>query len=153
MTKALGETGVRIHESKIRLPYTWWVGETGSRFYAALKENCRLWGTKCSECKMVSVPPKKNCPKCFSSMNEWVELPGTGSLLTYTVVRYSVPNIQPEKPPYALGIIKLDGADTGMTHMVGDIDLDHIEVGMRVQAVFREIREGNYKDIKYFRPL
>lgn len=153
MTSELGNTGIRIHESRIRLKYTWWLGEVGSRFYTAMKENCKIWGTKCSGCELVYVPPKRNCPKCFSSMNEWVELPNTGNLLTYTVVRYSVPHIQPVEPPYALGIIKLDGADTGMTHLIGGIDLDQIKVGMRVQAVFREVREGSYKDIKYFKPL
>ncbi|GAI01682.1 unnamed protein product, partial [marine sediment metagenome] len=30
---------------------------------------------------------------------------------------------------------------------------DNIRVGMRVKAVFRDAREGNYLDIKYFRPL
>jgi uncharacterized protein len=153
MTKELDKTGVRILESRIRLPYRWWVGETGSRFFNILREKARIWGTRCSGCEMVCVPPKKNCPKCFSTMNEWVELPSTGTLLTYTVVHYPVPGIQPERPPYALGIIKLDGAGTGMTHLVGGIKFDDIEVGMRVQAVFREVREGNYKDIKYFKPL
>lgn len=153
MTKELGDTGVRIHESKIRLRYTWWVGEVGSRFYKALKEKCKIWGIKCSQCEIVYVPPKKNCPKCFSRMNEWIELSNMGRLLTYTVVRYSVPHIQPQAPPFALGIIQLDGADTGMTHLLGEIDFDDIEVGMRVQAVFSEVREGNLKDIKYFKPL
>jgi len=64
-----------------------------------------------------------------------------------------VPGIQPHQPPYALGIIKLDGAGSGLVHLLGEIEPEDIRVGMRVQAVFREVREGNYLDIKYFKPL
>jgi uncharacterized OB-fold protein len=86
-------------------------------------------------------------------MPDWVEVGDVGTLLTYTVVRYAVPSIQPQKPPYAMGIIKLDGASTGLMHMLGEVNLDSIGIGMRVQAVFRDKREGNYLDIKYFKPL
>jgi uncharacterized OB-fold protein len=86
-------------------------------------------------------------------MREWVELSDTGTLLTYTVTRYSVPGIQPQKPPFALGIIKLDRASSGLVHLLGEVSLNDISVGMRVKAVFREVREGNYLDIRYFKPL
>jgi hypothetical protein len=86
-------------------------------------------------------------------MSEWVELRDTGTLLTYTVTRYAVPDIQPLEPPFALGIIKLDGATTGLVHMLGEVNLGDISIGMRVKAVFREVREGNYLDIKYFKPI
>jgi uncharacterized OB-fold protein len=75
-------------------------------------------------------------------MNEWVELSDTGTLLTYTVTRYAVPGIQPQPPPFALGIIKLDGASTGLVHLLGEIGLNNISVGLRVKAVFREVREA-----------
>jgi hypothetical protein len=86
-------------------------------------------------------------------MKDWVELGNTGTLITYTVVRYALPFIQPQKPPYALGVIHLDGAHTGFLHLLGEIDLEKIKVGMRVQAVFRVVREGNLLDIEYFKPL
>jgi uncharacterized OB-fold protein len=47
----------------------------------------------------------------------------------------------------------LDGASTGLVHLLGEIDLNDISVGLRVKAVFREVREGNYLDIKYFKPF
>jgi uncharacterized OB-fold protein len=86
-------------------------------------------------------------------MPDWVEVGDVGTLLTYTVVKYAVPAIQPQKPPYAMGIIQLDGASTGFMHLLGEVDLDSIGIGMRVKAVFRDQREGNYLDIKYFKPL
>jgi hypothetical protein len=82
-----------------------------------------------------------------------VEVSDTGTLLSYTVTRYPVPAIQPVEPPFALGLVKLDGSTSGLVHLLGEVDFNEIRVGMRVQAVFREKREGNYLDIKYFKPF
>ncbi|MBU2548092.1 MAG: Zn-ribbon domain-containing OB-fold protein [Proteobacteria bacterium] len=153
MTVELGNTGTRIYPNRIRLRYNWWLGSVMGRFYRDLKEKKRIWGNTCPDCGLVYVPPKENCPTCFTKMNEFVEVGDTGNLLTYTIVRYKVPFVQPLEPPFALGIIQLDGADTGLTHLLGEVDLDDIEVGMRLKAVFRDEPQGNLLDIKYFRPL
>jgi len=152
-SEELGNTGTLIYPSRIRLPYTWHVGKVGSRFYQEIKDNCKIWGIKCPKCEWVFVPPRETCPRCYCDMGEWVELRDTGTLLTYTVTRYAVPDIQPQKPPFALGIIKLDGASSGLVHLLGEVSLNDISVGMRVKAVFREVRQGNYLDIKYFKAL
>jgi len=152
-SEELGSTGTLAYPSRIRLPYTWHVGKVGSRFYQEIKDHCKIWGIKCSKCERVFVPPRETCPRCYRDMSEWVELSDTGTLLTYTVTRYAVPGIQPQKPPFALGIIKLDGASSGLVHLLGEVNLNDISVGMRVKAVFREVKEGNYLDIRYFKPL
>ena len=152
-SEELGNTGTLIYPSRIRLPYTWHVGNVGSRFYQEIKDHCKIWGIKCPKCEWVFVPPRETCPRCYCDMREWVELSDTGTLLTYTVTRYSVPGIQPQKPPFALGIIKLDGASSGLVHLLGEVSPNDISMGMRVKAVFREVKEGNYLDIRYFKPL
>jgi uncharacterized OB-fold protein len=152
-SEELGSTGTLAYPSRIRLPYTWHVGKVGSRFYQEIKDNCKIWGIKCTKCEWVFVPPRETCPRCYCDMREWVELSDTGTLLTYTVTRYSVPGIQPQKPPFALGIIKLDGASSGLVHLLGEVSLNDISVGMRVKAVFREARRGDYLDINYFKPI
>jgi len=152
-SEELGTTGTLIYPSRIRLPYTWHVGKVGSRFYQEIKDNCRICGIKCPRCEWVFVPPRETCPRCYCAMHEWVEVGNTGTLLTYTITRYAVPGIQPQDPPFATGIVRLDGASTGMVHLLGDIDLSDISVGLRVKAIFREVRQGNYLDIKYFKPV
>jgi uncharacterized OB-fold protein len=57
------------------------------------------------------------------------------------------------KPPFAYGIILLDGASTGMVHFLGEVDSEEIKPGMRVEAVFKEERIGDILDIRYFRPV
>lgn len=153
ISEELGNSGTLMYPSRIRLPYTWHVGKMGSRFYQEIKDHCKIWGIKCPKCEWVFVPPRETCPRCYCNMGEWVELSDTGTLLTYTITRYSVPGIQPQKPPFALGIIKLDGASSGLVHLLGEVDFKDISIGMKMKAVFHEIRRGDYLDIKYFKPL
>ena len=134
-SEELGDSGTLMYPSRIKLPYTWHAGKIGSRFYREIRDHC------------------KTCPQCFYAIDEWVEVGDVGTLSTYTYIRYAVPGIQPQEPPYALGIVKLDGASTGLMHLLGEVEMDSIRVGMRVKAVFRDVREGNYLDIKYFKPL
>ena len=152
-SEELGDSGTLMYPSRIKLPYTWHAGKVGSRFYREIRDNCKIWGTRCDQCERVYIPPRETCPRCFCDISEWAEVGDVGTLLTYTVVKYAVPGIQPQKPPYAMGIIQLDGASTGFMHLLGEIDLESIGIGMRVKAVFRDEREGNYLDIKYFKPL
>jgi len=149
----LNKTGTLMYPSRVKLPCTWHVGATGSRFYTELKDNCSIWGTRCTECDLVYLPPKSTCPRCFSEIKEWVEVGNVGTLLTYTEIHYSLPNIQPVNPPYYIGIIKVDGASTGLVHLLGEVDKAELRIGIKMQAVFRDEREGNYLDIKYFRPV
>lgn len=139
----------------IKVPYGWDAGEYASKFFTEIRDNGRILGTRCSSCGKTYIPPRSTCPECFDRITEWVELSKRGSLLTYTVVDYEVPLIQPSEPPIIYGIIKLDGADTGFVHILGEVDPDELEPGLRVEAVLRdeEEREGNVLDIKYFRPV
>jgi uncharacterized OB-fold protein len=36
---------------------------------------------------------------------------------------------------------------------LGGVEAEQLQIGMRVQAVFKEERTGSILDIKYFRPL
>jgi len=143
--------GLLIHQGVIRVPYLWAVGEVASRFYVGLR-NKRIYGLRCPSCRLVFVPPKKVCHQCFSDLSQWVEVSDEGTLETFTVVHYSEPELHPMKAPFAYGIVKLDGADTGMTCLVGEAKLDSLKEGMRLKAVFKEKRKGSYLDIKYFKP-
>jgi uncharacterized OB-fold protein len=127
------------------------VGDTGQKFLTEIKDNKQITGIKCPTCKKVYVPPRTHCPTCFTRMSEWIKLSGKGTLETFTVVRYQEPYM-PREVPFAYGVIKLDGADAGMAHVLGDVDLDKIKVGMRLEPVFKEEREGSILDIDHFKP-
>jgi hypothetical protein len=84
-------------------------------------------------------------------MEEWVDVSNEGTLETYTIVYKSEPNYSADAP-FAFGIIKLDGADTGLVHRLGEVDFNKIHIGMRVKAVFEDQLKGDIRDIKYFKP-
>lgn len=136
----------------IELPYSYTVGATGSKFFVELRDKRKITGIKCHRCNRVYVPPRSTCPRCFDRLEEWVELSGQGTLLTFTSINYSLP-VHPAEPPFIYGIIQLDGADTGFTHLIGESDPDDIEIGMRLEPVFSDEPEGNILDIRYFRPV
>lgn len=148
------EREIHIVPGRLYVPYQNSLGALASHFFRELRDHKRLLGIKCPSCQKVFMPPRSICPGCFGQLKEWVDLPPTGTLLTYTIVNYTYSTYyQPKEAPYALGIIKLDGADTGMTHLLGEMKFEDLKIGLKVQAVFREQREGNILDIAYFKPL
>lgn len=142
-----------VFPGKIAVPYTWTVGSTLSKFYCELRDNGKIWANKCPSCGTVFVPPKVKCINCYRDPNIWVELPGTGIVESYTIVRYEEPMLHPRKAPFVYGLIKMDGADTCMVHFIDEIEPEKVRVGMRVEAVLSENREGNILDISHFRPV
>lgn len=127
-------------------------GPARSRFLVELRDNKRIMGVRCNQCNLVYVPPRPNCVKCLSEMNEWVEVSDKGTLTSYTTV-YAPEQEYKKDTPFVFGIIQLDGADTGLVHFLGEIEPEELRVGMRVQAVFRKERTASILDIDYFKPL
>jgi len=140
------------YEGRIKVPYSWQAGETASYFLIRLRDDQKIVGRKCPKCQKVLVPPRKNCPFCFVHTKEWVELAGQGEVETFTIVHRGT-HIQPLKPPFVYAVIRLDGADTGMVHLLGEVEPGDVKEGMRVKAVFAEERKGSPLDIAYFKPV
>jgi uncharacterized OB-fold protein len=152
MADWIGQTEDIVYSGRIKVPYEWSVGETGSRFLVALRDEKKILGTFCGRCQMVFVPPRKVCGRCFNADMEWRELGPQGTLITYTVPRYKE-SIHPLSHPFGYGIILLDGATTGLVHLLGGFDGGGLQTGIRVEAVFREQRKGDILDIMYFKPV
>lgn len=142
-----------VFPGKISVPYSWTVGSTLSKWYVQLRDDGEIWANRCPECGKVYVPPKIKCIECYKDMNDWIKLPGTGTIETFTVVRYNEPSLHKLEAPFVYAVINMDGADTGMVHYIGGIDPDKVKIGMRVKAVLADVREGNLDDIKYFTPI
>ena len=151
-TRKLEDRDVYIYEGQIYIPNTYTAGAVGTRFLTGLRDGKKILGTRCAACNRVYVPARSTCHACFEPIDEWVEVSGTGTLETYTVVYEDNP-CQPAEPPLVYGIIRLDGADNGFLHMLGGVDPEDLRVGMRVQAVFERDRTGSILDIRHFTPL
>ena len=152
MADKLEELESFVIPGKIDIPNTYSAGMVASRFLIELRDNRKIIGIKCPTCNRVYVPPRSTCKDCFGKLSEWVEVSHEGTLLTYAVA-YQPHPAQPVELPIVYGIIQLDGADTGLVHMLGEVDPESLKIGMRLQAVFKEERVGSILDIKYFKPL
>lgn len=143
---------------QIPLSLTWRyaAGSQFTRFFRALKEDGRILALRCPRCRRVYLPPRPLCGNCFRRMEEWVSVGPQGTLRAFTVVYFPFldPTTgQPRPVPFGMGLIQLDGADTTLNHYLDETDLARLRLGMRVEAIFREPREGTMGDIRFFRTL
>jgi len=134
-------------------PYKHSTGETIGRFLAGLKEQKRIWGQRVAGLGVV-VPPLGYSEADGSAGGEWVEVKPTGVVTAAAVVHEAVVGLHPYPAPFAFVLVKLDGADTAMAHVVKD-DLDRVRVGARVEAVWApdEARIGSIRDIACFKVI
>lgn len=129
-------------------------GIAGERFFRALKDEARFLGTRCESCDLVYVPATMFCERCFAELDEWVEVPSTGHVFTFTVLFRDLEN-QVLEAPRVLAYVKLDGCDGGLVHYLGEIDHTELYIGLEVEAVFKDTadRKGSILDVMYFRPV
>ena len=125
------------------------------RVWRELKYKYRLIGSKCLKCGAVVYPPRMVCPKCSSNRMAEEKLPETGKVLSYTVIRYAPRGFE-RQVPYVVALIELDNG-TRLISQLTDVKPEDVKCGMRVEAVFRKLREqGPSGIIEYgikFRPL
>lgn len=139
-------------KTPVRLEYTHHAGRAQSRFYGGMVEGM-LIGQRCPECRKVYVPPRGSCPTCGVPTDEEVRLSDRGIVTTFCIV--NIPFLgQSVRPPYVCASILLDGADIPLFHLVQEIPVADVRMGMRVEAVWapREELAPTMESIRYFRP-
>jgi len=142
-----------VVEGKLALPYTYFAGRVGSAFLIALRDKKQILGVRCNKCGKVFVPPRQTCERCLEDIRDnWVELPGTGEVVNFTVVREADKHL-PKAVPYILGLIKLDGADTPLAHIIEGIAPEKMTGGLRVKPVFAKESPSTILEIDHFEPV
>ncbi len=142
-----------IIEGKMALPYGYLAGRVGSTFITTIRDKNKILGIKCNHCNKVFVPPRQTCEKCLADIRDnWVELKNSGIVTNYTIVRYDDKHL-PRKAPFVMAMVKLDGADTEMVHILEGIQEDKVEIGLKVKPVFAVETTNTLLDIDHFEPL
>jgi hypothetical protein len=144
-------------EQQVTLGYRFAAGTHATRFFIALREEGRVLATRCAR-GHVLVPPRPVCGLCNRPTEEWVEVGPGATLAGFTVVY--IPFIDPmtgaERPvPYGFGLVRFDGADTNIDHLIDETDPGRLRIGLPLEPVFREPpeRQGTLADIRCFRPV
>ena len=119
--------------------YTYFAGESASRFFRELVDNRRIMGTQCPACKRVLVPARAFCDACMERTTDWVEVGPEGTLETFTIITTAFPGLP--KPPIVMAYVTLDGADTALINLVHGEDLTDIERCRRSASIrYRALR-------------
>jgi uncharacterized OB-fold protein len=144
---------VELVKVPVQLDYLYSAGQAASRFLRGLAEG-KLLGQRCPVDGKVYCPTRGACAEHgVPTAGEIVEVKDRGIIVSYSVVRVPSENIQVELP-FAAVTILLDGADSTFTHVMSEVKLEDVHMGMRVQAVWqpRESWTTSMKNIKYFKP-
>lgn len=152
LDKISDQREIRHWPGHMETDYVYTHGIAGERFFKEIKEKARIMGTRCKRCGVVYVPARMYCERCFEKLEEWVDVGKRGKVHAYTVAYIDMDGCK-LKAPVVYAMIKMDGADGGLVHKLGEVNIKELEIGMAVEAVFKPKakREGSINDIRYFR--
>ncbi|SDJ81296.1 hypothetical protein SAMN05428985_101573 [Nocardioides sp. YR527] len=130
----------------VAFDYTRSTGPVIGRFLTGLRD-ATIVGGRLADGR-VAVPPPEFDPVSHQAVTEFVELPDTGTVTSWTWVSEPVAG-QPFERPFAWALITVDGAGTPWLHAVDVASPDDIETGMRVRARWSEERTGSVNDLVF----
>ena len=141
---------VQVAPSSIEIEHTASLPETA--FLRALEEG-KLLGARTGENGKVYFPPKEADPATGLELDNFIELPDTGTVTTFAIINLPFAG-QRIKPPYVAAYVLLDGADNAFLHLIQEIDATEVRMGMRVEAVWKPREEWGLgiDNIEYFKP-
>lgn len=145
-----GKPSLLRQEFENSFTFTRSTGPVVGRFLTELRDR-KIVGIKGSDGKVL-VPPLEYDPKTFAALSEFVEVGQTGVVETWCWVNQPREKHLMSKP-FAWALIRLDGSDTPMLHMVDAKKESAMFTGMRVKACWADGTKGSITDIKCFEPV
>jgi uncharacterized OB-fold protein len=135
--------------------YTRSVGPVIGRFLTGLRD-ARIEGVRLADGRVL-VPPTEYDPTTSAEVApegaHWVEVGPRGTVQTFTWVDKPRAGKHALAKPFAFALIRPDGADTAILHMVDCSGPDAIRIGSRVAPRWRAERTGHITDIEAWIPL
>lgn len=125
-------------------------GPVVGAFLTGLREQ-RVLGIRGADGRVVC-PPVEYDPTTGEPLTEMVEVGTEGTITSWSWVPTDREG-QPIPAPYALALVRLDGADTAMLHVVDAGSPDAVATGDRVRIRWADERSGSITDIACFEPV
>lgn len=114
-------------------------------FWAALKrQDFQL--QRCAKCGGYNHPPKIICPHCHGRKLEWVSVPKTGTVYSFTIVHRPPTPAFKDDVPYAVGLVDIDGTNVRLLSSLV-MPPAEVHIGKRVEIMFDTVND----DITLFR--
>lgn len=136
----------------LEYPYSRSVGPVIGAFLTGLRDG-RILGVTSPDGRVV-VPPTEYDPTTGEATGDLVEVGPEGTVESWAWVVSPLPQ-HPLDHPFAWVLVKLDGADTAVLHVLDAPGPDAVSTGMRVRPHFVEEDErvGRIQDIAAFVPV
>ena len=125
------------------------------RYWREIRSRYRLIGIRCTSCGALYFPRRAVCLRCGSRNLEDHKLSDKGTVISWTAIR-NPPRDYEKYAPYVVALIELEDGVRILSQVV-DSEPDEMKTGMRVEAIFRKVKEdGSSGLIEYgykFRPV
>jgi uncharacterized OB-fold protein len=133
--------------------YTRSTGPAVGRFLTGLRAG-RIEGVRISDGRVL-VPPTEYDPVTAEPLADaaWVEVGPAGVIDAWTWVAHPRAGKHHLDRPFAFALVRPDGADTAMVHVVDAGSPDVLRVGLRVAPRWAHERRGYVTDIEAWVPL
>ncbi|MBD0708720.1 MULTISPECIES: Zn-ribbon domain-containing OB-fold protein [unclassified Streptomyces] len=133
----------------VEFPFTRSLGPVQSAFLTGLRERTVL-GIRTSTGEVL-VPPVEYDPATAEELRDLVEVAPTGTVTTWAWNPAPRPG-QPLATPFAWVLVRLDGADTALLHVLDAPGPETVRTGTRVRIRWAAARTGAITDIACFEP-
>jgi uncharacterized OB-fold protein len=135
----------------LEYPYARSVGPIIGRFMGALR-NRRFLGIRAKDGRVICPPTEYDAESGEElGVDDLVEVGPNGEVTTWAWVAHPREK-HPLDHPFAWALVRLDGADTALLHVVDARDESRVRTGMRVQPRWRAERVGEIHDVEAFVP-
>lgn len=103
--------------------------------YRAALEDRRLVFQRCADCNHVWLPPRTECPNCWSPDHKWQEASGQATIVSWVNFHVAFDNRFKDRTPYNVALVDLDEGPRLITNII-EIPADQDVIGRRVILVF-----------------
>jgi uncharacterized OB-fold protein len=147
----MAETNPELLTKSFELGYTYTrsTGPVIGHFLTELRAG-RIVGTRTSDGRVL-VPAAEYDPVSAEALTEFVSVAEEGVVTTWSWVAEPISHHLLQKP-FAFALVRLDGADVPMLHMVDAGEEGAMRTGMRVRVRWAAERRGSITDIACFEP-
>jgi uncharacterized protein len=139
-------TETRVVSNTLEFPYSRTLGPTIGAFAAGLREQ-RLFAARTIGGRMLMPPVEYDPETSDATEPELIEVGPEGVVESWSWVP-EPSGRQPFDRPFAFAMIRVDGTDTGMIHVLTAESPADISTGMRVRPVWKDERTGRIDDIQ-----
>ncbi len=103
-------------------------------------EGGKVMYTRCKGCGASFFPPRADCAECMSSNMEWLEVSGTGKLVSYSQLQYAPVGFEADIP-YSIAMLDY-GEYQVFGRLASDLELAEVKIGMPMVTVVNKLANG-----------